>query len=77
MAMGYRYYTGNGVPQSCQKALLFYEYAANVAAAQYEDRLYEHFIDRTRLGEKIDRVAKSNGITQEVLFIKPVCVTYT
>jgi hypothetical protein len=38
MALGYRHLRGLGVQQSCDKALLHYEYAANVAAAQIEAR---------------------------------------
>ena len=30
----HRYLFGEGVPQSCEKALLYYEYAANIAANQ-------------------------------------------
>ena len=34
MGMGYRYMHGIGVPESCDKAQIFYEYAANEAAEQ-------------------------------------------
>ena len=38
MAMGYRYFYGIGVKQSCDKAQLYYEYAANKAAEQIQER---------------------------------------
>jgi hypothetical protein len=34
MGMGYRYLHGIGVPESCEKAQIYYEYAANEAAEQ-------------------------------------------
>ena len=34
LGMGYRYLLGEGVPQSCEMAVQFYEFAANHAAMQ-------------------------------------------
>jgi hypothetical protein len=66
MGMGYRYLTGDGVPQSCEKAVTFYEFAANAALKQIEDRGYELYVDRTRLGEKVDRVSRSTELSTQV-----------
>jgi hypothetical protein len=38
MSMGYRYFKGLGVPQSCEKAAAYYEFAANHAAETIEKR---------------------------------------
>ena len=40
MSIGYRYLKGLGVPQSCEKAVTHYEYAANFAAEQISSRGY-------------------------------------
>lgn len=52
MGMGYRYLKGLGVQESCEKALPYYEYAANYAATQIEARGYTLFADRVRLSEQ-------------------------
>lgn len=38
MSMGHRYLKGLGVPQSCEKAAVYYEFAANHAAEQLSAR---------------------------------------
>jgi len=38
MGMGYKYLQGISVPQSCEQALRYYEFAANHAARQIEER---------------------------------------
>lgn len=40
MSIGYRYLKGLGVPQSCEKATVHYEFAANHAAQQIASRGY-------------------------------------
>jgi TPR repeat protein len=40
MSTGYRYLKGLGVPQSCDKAVMHYEFAANHAAEQIQSRGY-------------------------------------
>ena len=51
MGMGYRYAYGIGVPESCQKALRHYEYAANVAATAISDKGYPFTLHRIYLSE--------------------------
>ena len=51
MSLGYRYLWGLGVKKSCEKALRFYEYAANYAAADMEYRGYNIFADKSNLGD--------------------------
>lgn len=51
MAMGYRYLNGIGVPESCDQAKKHYEFAANVAVKQIEDRGYPIYIDKTKLSD--------------------------
>ena len=50
MSLGYRYLRGLGVRKSCEKALRFYEYAANYAASDLEYRGYGIFADKSHLG---------------------------
>jgi TPR repeat protein len=51
MAMGYRYLNGIGVPESCEKAQVFYEYAANEAAQQISRRGYPLYSERALLSD--------------------------
>ena len=59
MGMGYRYSNGIGVVESCEKALLFYEIAANHAVEYFEEK--NGFVaqpDRSRLSESVDQSLK-------------------
>ena len=49
MAMGYRYFYGIGVKQSCEKAQVHYEYAANKAAEQIEERRTALHVEKLHL----------------------------
>jgi TPR repeat protein len=51
MAMGYRFLNGIGVPESCEKAQVFYEYAANEAAEQIRKRGYPLYSERALLSD--------------------------
>ena len=51
MSMGFRYQHGIGVPESCEKAMKYYEYAANHAVKQIEKRGFSVHGDRTKLSE--------------------------
>lgn len=68
MSMGYRYYFGLGVPESCEKALPFYEYAANTAAKYLEEKGYSPVIDRSRLNDVVESQSKGqkNEFTVEL-----------
>lgn len=61
MALGYRYFFGEGVPESCETSLLHYEYAANEAAAQIEKRGYVLPLDRNRLSDDTAAAVRSSG----------------
>lgn len=49
MVMGFRYLYGIGVPENCQKSALHYEYAANYAVNQINQRGYPMYIEKSRL----------------------------
>lgn len=55
LGMGYRYANGIGLAQSCEKALPFYEYAANIAVDYIEES--NGFVpvpDKTRLSDSLE-----------------------
>jgi SEL1 protein len=59
MGMGYRYHNGIGVSESCEKALPFYEIAANHAIEFVTEK--NGFVsppDRTRLSDSVDQSLK-------------------
>mmetsp|Transcript_3050 Transcript_3050/g.4663 ORF Transcript_3050/g.4663 Transcript_3050/m.4663 type:complete len:591 (-) Transcript_3050:882-2654(-) len=66
MGMGYRYLIGEGVPESCEQALQFYEYAANEAAAQVEKRGHAVYADRSRLSDDTAAVVRTAGSSHEI-----------
>jgi TPR repeat protein len=49
MGMGWRYQYGRGVMESCDKALLHYEYAANHVVAVLKTRPYMMYVHKERL----------------------------
>ena len=51
MGMGWRYAYGMGVVESCDKALLHYEYAANHVVALLQERPYMMYLHKERLTE--------------------------
>lgn len=61
MAMGYRYKSGIGVPESCELAKNFYEFAANIAAEQIEDRGFAPFVDRSKIIDLTKVGSKQQG----------------
>jgi hypothetical protein len=61
MTLGYRFYHGEGVPESCETALLHYEYAANEAASQIEKRGYVLPLERNRLSDDTAAAVRSSG----------------
>ncbi len=63
MSMGYRYYFGLGVPESCEKALPYYEFTANTAAKYLEEKGYIPVVDRSRLNDVIE--SQSKGMKNE------------
>eukprot|EP01038_Epipyxis_sp_PR26KG_P010471 gene10471-14070_t len=68
VGMGYRYLHGIGVTESCERALPFYEYAANFAASYIEHLGYQTFPDKLKLSEADDPNARwlKAEATQEV-----------
>lgn len=62
-ALGYRYWTGLGVPASCETALDHFEAAANDAAAIIEKRGFTVFLDKSRISRK----KNSREIDEEVV----------
>lgn len=56
-----RYHLGEGVPESCERALLHYEYAANEAAFQIEKRGYALPLERNRLSDDTAAAVRSAG----------------
>lgn len=62
MGMGYRYLHGIGVPESCEKAQIYYEYAANEAAEQIRllgmGGAHPKFSERLKLSDVEVAVAK-------------------
>lgn len=55
MGMGYRFRHGLGVAASCERALSFYEYSANIAANKIEEDGYSTLPDRSRLPDLLDK----------------------
>lgn len=51
MAMGYRYFYGIGIAQSCENARKHYEIAANYAADQIQTRGYALHFDKSKLSD--------------------------
>jgi len=56
MVLGFRHLFGIGVPENCQKAVLHYEYAANYAVNQINQRGYPLYIEKSKLVD-VDREA--------------------
>mmetsp|Transcript_24367 Transcript_24367/g.45352 ORF Transcript_24367/g.45352 Transcript_24367/m.45352 type:complete len:959 (+) Transcript_24367:118-2994(+) len=61
MGMGYRYIMGEGVPSSCEKALRYFEFAANEAAWQTEERQYNLFVEHSYLAREVEAGLSSGG----------------
>lgn len=64
VGMGYRYLNGIGVKESCERALPFYEYAANHAIQFVEEHGYFPILDKTHLSDSAH--SNSNWMRQEV-----------
>lgn len=54
LGMGYRFFKGIGLMQSCERALPHYEFAANHAAKYIEEAGLVHAIDRIKLSDVVD-----------------------
>ena len=63
IAMGYRYAEGIGVQESCAKSIQHYEYAANVAINDIEERGYQLHLEKAYLSqeEKTSRSPSSDN----------------
>jgi TPR repeat protein len=79
MTLGYRFYHGEGVPESCETALLHYEYAANEAASQIEKRGYVLPLERNRLSDDTAAAVRSSGAggTEMNLEVCPLFCTHS
>lgn len=55
VAVGYRFFNGIGVPESCELARKHYEYAANFVVRQIESRGFGLYIEKRKLSDDYQR----------------------